>query len=113
MDTFANRLNMALEAKGVSPAELSRMVGVAEGTISNYRKGKYEPKQTRLQLIAKILGVSIPFLLGYDYPMDEQKEPPIPDGKKELIDLIMTELLALSDEKQQEALRYIRYLANG
>ena len=112
MESFAKRLNDALEAKGISPAELSRTIGVAEGTISNYRKGIYEPKQKRLHLIAQTLGVSVPYLLGYDVPMDEQKTPP-EGGKSELINMIIRELAALPTDKQQDVLRYIRFLRNG
>ncbi len=104
MESFANRLNTALEAKGISPAELSRRIGVAEGTISNYRKGVYEPKQKRLQLIAKVLGVSVPFLLGYDVPMEEQKEQPIMDGLSEAKQRLINVVLNMSEERAQAVL---------
>lgn len=70
MASFSERLNEALENKGISAADLSRYLGVDEGTISNYRKGKYEPKQRRTQAIATYLNVSIPWLMGADVPMD-------------------------------------------
>lgn len=54
----------------MSAAELSRRIGVNEGTISNYKKGAYEPKQRRLDNISKALDVSIPWLMGGDVPMN-------------------------------------------
>lgn len=98
MDTFANRLNQALQLRGITPAELSRRIGVAEGTISNYRKGTYEPKQKRLQVIAEALQVSIPFLLGYDVPAEEEKKPSESDD----LNGLFTELVSLYDGLSEE-----------
>lgn len=70
MGVFAERLIKALEIRGMSAAELSRRLDVDEGTVSNYKKGRYEPKQRRLQEISKTLNVSIAWLLGADVPME-------------------------------------------
>lgn len=70
METFARRLCVALEKRGVSAAELSRRTGIDEGTICNYKKGKYEPKQRKLDLIACALDVQIAWLMGADIPME-------------------------------------------
>lgn len=78
MDTFAQRFITALQSRNITAAELSRRLGVNEGTISNYKKGTYEPKQRRLEAIAKILNVSIPWLMGADVPMDPSAT--IPNG---------------------------------
>ena len=79
MDTFAQRFSKALLIRNITAAELSRRLGVNEGTLSNYKKGTYEPKQRRLEAIAKILNVSIPWLMGADVPMDIS-ETIIPKG---------------------------------
>ena len=79
MDTFAQRFSQALLSRNITAAELSRRLGVNEGTISNYKKGTYEPKQRRLESIATILNVSIPWLMGADVPMDNTT-PIIPNG---------------------------------
>ena len=79
MDTFAQRFSQALLSRNITAAELSRRLGVNEGTISNYKKGTYEPKQRRLESIATILNVSIPWLMGADVPMDNTT-PIIPSG---------------------------------
>lgn len=70
MEKFSDRLKTALSIRNMSAAELSRIIGVNEGTISNYKKGLYEPKQRRLEKIANALYVSIPWLMGADVPMD-------------------------------------------
>lgn len=79
MDTFAQRFSQALLLRNITAAELSRRLGVNEGTLSNYKKGTYEPKQRRLEAIATILNVSIPWLMGADVSMDNTT-PIIPNG---------------------------------
>lgn len=61
---FKDRLNKALLMKGISAAELSRISGVNEGAISQYRKGGYKANQYNLEKIAAALNVSIPWLMG-------------------------------------------------
>lgn len=72
MDNFSKRFCEALEIRKVTAADLSRQLGLNEGTISNYKKGKYEPKQRRLQQIADTLNVSIAWLMGADVPMKKE-----------------------------------------
>jgi repressor LexA len=69
MAKFAERLNAALKIRNITPAELAKRIGLNEGSLSNYRSGKYEPKQVRLEQIADVLHVSIPWLMGGDVPM--------------------------------------------
>lgn len=72
MADFKDRLKLALEVKNMSAAELSRLSGIDEGTLSNYKKGKYEPKQRKLETIANSLNVSIAWLMGADVPMEKE-----------------------------------------
>lgn len=102
MDKFSDRLKKALELRNMSAAELSRRLDVDEGTISNYKKGRYEPKQRRLEQISNILNVSIPWLMGADVPIDLKKETDnISNSKdKELLRLFSR----LNDEQKQQVL---------
>lgn len=102
MDKFSDRLKKALELRNMSAAELSRRLDVDEGTISNYKKGRYEPKQRRLEQISNILNVSIPWLMGADVPIDLKKETDnISNPKdKELLRLFSR----LNDEQKQQVL---------
>lgn len=72
MIPFKDRLKDALDIRGITAADLSRMSGIDEGTLSNYKKGKYIPKQRKLEAIAVALNVSIPWLMGADVPMNEE-----------------------------------------
>lgn len=102
MDKFSDRLKKALELRNMSAAELSRRLGVDEGTISNYKKGRYEPKQRRLEQISNILNVSIPWLMGADVPIDLKKETDNISNSKdnELLRLFSR----LNDEQKQQVL---------
>lgn len=68
---FAERFEEALRIRDIKPAELSRKTKIPEGTISQYRKGAYVPKQKNLNKIAKALNVTIDWLMGYDVPMQD------------------------------------------
>lgn len=77
MATFSERFCKILEIRQISAAELSRRTGINESVISQYKKGDYEPKQRRLELLSNILNVSIPWLMGADVPMhDRTLNPP-------------------------------------
>lgn len=71
--TFSRRLSQIMSDTGVSAAELSRKTGISEAVISQYRSGKYEPKQDRLEEFAKAFNVSEAWLMGYDVPMDRKE----------------------------------------
>lgn len=71
MATFAERFAEALRIRHISAAELSRKLNISEGTLSQYKKGAYEPKQKRTEAIANELRVSIPWLMGADVPMED------------------------------------------
>ncbi|GEM_PF-1996233 len=74
IDTFADRLKKALRDKGMSAAELSRLTDTPESVISQYKKGLYEPKQSRLERFSNVLGVSVPWLMGYDAPHFDERD---------------------------------------
>lgn len=72
MDEFKDRLNKALKNQNMSAAELSRRSGIDEGTLSNYKNGKYTPKTKKLKLIADSLNASAEWLMGADVPMERE-----------------------------------------
>ena len=88
MNTFSERFCEALSIRNITAAELSRKLNINEGTISQYKKGLYEPKQRRLQAIAEVLNVSIPWLMGADVPMDCRADNIIPIDKVKKIPIL-------------------------
>ena len=71
---FASRLRKSLETAKMSPTELANATGIGKSDISNYTKGKYMPKQDRVFLMAKALGVDPVWLYALDvkYTMEAQ-----------------------------------------
>lgn len=65
---FKTRLKEAMTAKGLRSADIVEMTGIPKVTISYYLSGKTEPKSDRVYTLAKLLGVSEAWLLGYDVP---------------------------------------------
>lgn len=114
MATFAERLNEALMLRNVTAAQLSRAIDVNEATISNYKNGKYVPKQRRTQEIATFLNVPIAWLMGADVPVGNdfflsphEKKVIIAYRKRSDVRNSVDILLGISQENQeQEEPRY-------
>ena len=81
-------------------------LNIERSMISKWETGMQTPMVYTISCIADFFGVSIDFLTG------DEKQPP-EGGKSELINMIIRELAALPTDKQQDVLRYIRFLKNG
>ena len=71
MVSFCDRLNQIMEEKNISNAELCEITGIPKSAMSQYRSGSFKPKADRVYLIAKALGVSEAWLMGYDIPKEK------------------------------------------
>ena len=67
---FNVRFNEALEVKNIRPVDISKITGISESTISQYRSGYAVPKRNKLAIISKALHVNPSWLLGLDVPME-------------------------------------------
>lgn len=89
--SFSIRLKEALRITNTKQIELSRLSGIDKGTINNYLWGKYEPKQDKLNIISEALDVNPVWLMGYDVPMEKEKNTPdkivLTEGEEMLLDL--------------------------
>jgi transcriptional regulator with XRE-family HTH domain len=76
-DRFAAWLNLLMERKGLSQAELARTIGVADAQVSRWRRGQVVPTVRSLQRIADTFAVprgTLDHLAGYptgDLPRQE------------------------------------------
>lgn len=73
MATFRERLIEALRVREITASELANRSGLSKPRLSQYINGVYEPKQSAIKTIAETLHISIPWLMGYDVPMEESK----------------------------------------
>ncbi len=59
------RLSKLMERRDITAAELSRRSGIRASSISDYLNGKYEPKQDKIDKLARALNVTPAWLMGY------------------------------------------------
>lgn len=69
-DSFKNRLNTAMNMRGMRQVDLAQKSGLPKAQISQYQTGKYEPMQEALYKLAKALSVNVAWLMGHDVPME-------------------------------------------
>ena len=69
--SFSQRLREALDARGMKQVELAEKSQISKSSISRYLKGDWEGKQSAVYALAKALGVTEAWLMGYDVPMEE------------------------------------------
>ena len=74
----ALRLKEAISLRKTKQVELCKATGIPKSAMSQYIKGTFEPKPDRVSSLAKILKVSEAWLMGYDVPMEQQKEKIFP-----------------------------------
>lgn len=65
-ESCSSRLRQALELRNIKQADLSQITKIPKSAISQYLSGKFEPKQDRLEILAKALDVSEAWLMGYN-----------------------------------------------
>lgn len=73
--SFAERLRAARQAKGLTQAELGRLMDlpddVGQTRISRYEQGKHFPDPPAAEKLAKALGVPLPYLWASDERLAE------------------------------------------
>ena len=74
IDTFANRLLIAMNENKLNQVELAEKTNccekpISQSLINKYLKGKAFARQNNLYILAKILNVDEAWLMGYDVPM--------------------------------------------
>ena len=73
------------EIKGVTPYRVFKETGLTTATISNWKAGRYTPKQDKLQKIADYFGVTIEFLMtGKDVDLSNEKANLSPKAQKDI-----------------------------
>lgn len=85
VDTTANRLKIAMNNAGKKQIDIVRETGIDKGSMSHYLKGKYEPKQDVIFMLAKALNVSEMWLWGYDCEMNRTLEQKNNDALSDII----------------------------
>lgn len=64
--TVGGRIKQARIAKGLKQSELAEMLELAASTVALYEQNRREPNLKTIVKLAKILDLSLNYLLGYD-----------------------------------------------
>lgn len=75
IDTFANRLDIAMKKNNINQVELSEKTKeypefISQSLINKYLKGKAFARQNKIYILCKILSVDEAWLMGFDVPME-------------------------------------------
>lgn len=106
------------DAKGCKDAEVARCAGIAKSTLSDWKNGKSNPKQDKLQKIADFFGVSVDYLMTGKEPNENKYSSEMATliGKLRN-DKAMSEALLkyfeLSDDKKKHVVDTINMLCEG
>lgn len=57
-----------LKERGLTPYKVSKELGIAQSTLSDWKRGKTTPKQDKLQKLASYFDVSIQYLISGEGP---------------------------------------------
>ena len=98
--TFGDRVAAGREALGLSQKQLARKLGVATKTIDSWEHDISEPRANKLQMLAGILNVSMPWLLTGEG--DGVPHPEAGVTSSEVAD-VLTELRMLKTQLVQSA----------
>ena len=72
-DAFSRIIKLSREKKGWSQAELARNAKITPAAISQFEKGSRKPNMPILRKLAKVLGISIDYLVGESDKENEVK----------------------------------------
>lgn len=87
------RIAQLREQHKIKQADLSRHMGISQGTLSNWETGKHEPGNEHLQKLADYFGVSIDYLMGRTAdPRPPHLQDAPPDTFVDLSDLPLSDL---------------------
>lgn len=107
---FNEKLTMLRQEKGMNMTEFAQLLGTSKQVIARYEKGENTPKITTVDHYAKVLGVSLQYLINEDCTdrngNDAQKNPPVSttEGEKLLLDLFRQ----VPDDKKKIVLEMVR-----
>ena len=104
-DVFEN----LCKTHGVKPNTVTKAIGLSTATSTNWKTSGRVPSGDALIKVAEYFGVSVDYLLERE--QDTKKEP-APEIRDKLDEDIWNAITQIPDEKREEALRYLQYLAS-
>ena len=109
---FNEKLTMLRQEKGMNMTEFAQLLGTSKQVIARYERGENTPKITTVDHYAKVLGVSLQYLINEECTdrngnATEEISPPaeLTEGEEMLLELFRK----IPEEKQQTVLDMIRF----
>ncbi len=96
--TFGDRVAVAREAQGLSAKSLAHKMGINPKTVEKWENDLSEPRANKLQMLAGVLNVSLPWLLT-----GEGEQPDAPVEEPNDVAELMTEMRVLRTQLGQAA----------
>ena len=59
-----------LKSKGLTAYKVSKDLGISHGMFSNWKAGRYTPKQDKIQMLADSFGVPLSYFYDEDAPLE-------------------------------------------
>lgn len=113
--TFAERLKEALELRGMTKADLSRLTGISKSSLTHYERGDWEGKQDAVYKIAKALRVREAWLMGFEVtenvPPNNERQPSVSEELSEDEITLIQAYRALPVHERQNVLSLLRLAA--
>lgn len=101
MDNMSERIKNLRAERKMTLEDVAKIVGVGKSTVRKWETGMIaNMRRDKIALLAKALGTTPMHLMGWDTPKDEKAAK-----AKEL-------LSRLSDDKLEEAISFLTYLAS-
>lgn len=97
-----DRLNEALQLRGMTAADLAKKSGMAKSSVSRYLSGENIPRSVAIGKMAAALNVSPAWILGYDLTIDG-KDP----------DEVKIDVESLTSENKTRLLAYYQALLDS
>lgn len=116
MSPFGERLKKARERKGLTQAQVMKLTGVSDKSLSRYETGSTAPDPDTILELILLYDVSADYIMGLSPIMGHAGAADESDGTSQTAPAIMGELSAhemlegLSDEARKKAEEYIEML---
>lgn len=108
MRTLGSRLKEAREKKRLTQIDVSKKLGISNGTLSGYERDYRDPDTETLKKLANLYEVSIDWLSGNDIEIKESKTPYTTYDKK--MDEVIAAYNRLPEDKKKFVNEIIRTL---
>lgn len=106
MDLVAERIRLRRSQLGLTQSDLSQLSGISQTQISKYELGQSQPTAPMLFQLARTMGTSVDWLIGFSDEIKIASEGELTDLERQLLRVMRTK----SPETQQKLLDIAKML---